>query len=267
MNLFLSHEAFNTLDSNHTVAEQIEYGIKAILGPESAFVLTTDKEEKELQKRDKEAAFKRMMERYQDIQGKLSITIRRCNPDRKNGWSYMRTLLRWMQLLQIIEPDMAYANELANQTDGYLKVQAYLKMYEDQAPEVVPGLLIHGRNPGWNHPDSAGCPILIETIPKACAGIDKDQEDVAKWVGDEETVGDDPLDNLRFGCMAYRDIESKIPFHEWMQREVEKHISPDEPDINLKIQAHMRARMKYESRNKGLEIHGSLPREAMALRG
>ena len=266
MNLFLSHEAFSSTDSHNTIAEQIEYGIKAILGPESAFVLTTNKDEKELQKLDKEAAFNQMMSRYRDIKGKLYITIRRCNADQMNGWSYMRSLLRWKELRTIIKPDMSYAQELAEQADGYLKVQAYMQMYEDQAPEVNPGLLIHGPNPGWGHADGKGCPILIETIPKACADLRKNQEKVAKWEGDDETVGDDPLDNVRFGCMAYRDIEAKVPFHEWMQREVEKHISPDEPDINLKIQAHMRARQKYDSQNKEFEIYGSLPREAMALR-
>ena len=253
MTIYLSHEAFSARDSSHSFAEQIGLGIQSILGPESAFVLTLSRDEKEFEKKDPERALRLMLQRKEELSGRLRITIRRCNPDRKAGWSFIRNMLRWQTMHEMVKPNLDYARELAAGADGYLKANAYMDMFKGQKPEVLPGVLIHDC-----------CPILIQAIPKACANPNK-PEDVLEWESDDNSIGDDPLDSFRFLLMAFRDHEDKVPFDVWVQQEVDKHL-PITSDINLRIQASNRARQKYERINPGTENIRILPRESMMLR-
>lgn len=266
MNLYLSHEAFSVRDGDKTIAEQIQTGIETILGPGSAFLLAMSEDEKELKKKDSSAALQALLHRREHFGANVKITVRRCIPDRVSGWSYLRTLLRWKPISMPIRPDAEYAKTLLSEPDGFVKYHAYLDMFKDQLDEVLPGLLIHGPNAALQGIDNAGCPILIETIPKLCCDVPRKPEDVRKFEGDEDNIGDDPADTLRFLVMGYQKIENDMPFPVWMQSEVGKYISEDETDINLRIQAAMRAQQKYDSEHKSFDVIPSLPRAALAAR-
>jgi len=261
ISLYLSHECFGKQGLPHSRAEQIQVG----LGPESAFILDWTDEERELRKNNPDLALQKLMQRRKQQTDYLRIVIRRCNPAREDGASYVRTLLRWKQIKQPAKPDMEYASSLMQQPDGYLKVQAYIDLFEKQKDEILPKVQIHGQNPGWDHTDNKGCQILIETIPKLMMDPDK-PETVMKFDSDDDTVGDDPWDSFRFGCMAYRDHESKVPFEEWMKAELARHVAPGETDMNLKVQAAMRATAKYEKKQKRPSTIPTMPRDAMAAR-
>jgi hypothetical protein len=251
--LYLSHEAFSARDREKTIADQIRYGIEMILGPGSAFLLALNEDEQQIKNTDPDAALRSMMRRREDVGDRVAITIRRCNPDRPAGWSYLRTLLRWEKIRNPVKPDYEWARKLLEGPDGNIKYAAYLDLFKDQSNEVLPGILIHDN-----------CPILIETIPKLISDP-KRSDDVLKFDGDEEAVGDDPADSLRFLAMAYQDHESKVPFQVWMEQEMEKYLPAGTDDINLKIQVVERARSRYLKQERK-ETGILLPRESMALR-
>jgi hypothetical protein len=259
LNVYMSHEAFSMRDRGKTLSEQFVTGCEAILGPGGAFCLQLTNEEKELEQRDPDAALRLLVRRREEFGNRVRVTVRRCNPDKKAGWSYFRTLLRWKRLKEHIEANEEHAKWLL-ENRGLIEYHAYLDMFNNQEPEILPGLLIHGPS---QHGD--GCPILIETIPKAQSNKDKPDE-VLEWHSDDDIIGDDPLDSARFLVMGHHDIEGKVPFPVWLEEEIAKHIPDGVQDINRRIQVARRQEEKYRKANDNVGFIESVPRECMSLR-
>jgi hypothetical protein len=253
MSLYLSADAFSTRDRTKTIAEQIQFGIQTILGPQSAFLLDLNQEEKSLKLRDPDAALRSLLDRRGEMAGRVAITIRRCNPDRVAGWSYLRTLLRWEKIQDPIKPDLEHARSLIEGPNGFVKYHTYMDLFKTQQPEVLPGMVIYDC-----------CPELIETIPKLISDPNN-RNDVMKFEGDEEEIGDDPADAVRYLVMGFHDQENQAPFPVWMEQEIDKFVAGDEGDINLRIQVARQAQQRYQKDNYQDAVL-TLPRECLALR-
>jgi hypothetical protein len=252
--LYLSRDCFSVRDRDKTIAEQIKFGIDTILGPDAAFVLAFSRDEAELSKEQPDAALELMLRRRTEVGNRMCITLRMSNPDRVAGWGYVRRMLRWKKIRPLVKPDMEYARRLIEGPMGYVKYHQYLDLFNNERPEVVPGVIIH---------DS--CPVLIETIPRLL--IDKDKpEDALKFNASDDEFGDDVLDCWRTLLMAHQQHESKVPYPVWIEQELEKVLPAGAGgDINLRIQAAMKAEERYK------KLHPQarpmlLPRECLAMR-
>lgn len=254
MTLYLSHDAFSARDRTKTIAEQIQRGIETILGPGSTFLLALNERERELERTNPDAALNSLVQRHEMVSGRASITIRRCNPDRVAGWSYLRTLFRWKAIEDPVTPDLAFAGRLFQEDNGYFRYQAYMDMFKGQKPEVLPGIWIHDC-----------CPVLIETIPKLITDP-KNLEDVLKFDSTDDSVGDDPAESLRFLALAFHDHEVKVPYPVWVGQQVEKFLPAGCADINLKNQIAMAAEDRYRKENSQQSTL-LLPRAALGMRG
>jgi hypothetical protein len=142
------------------------------------------------------------------------------------------------------------------QTRGIVAYQKYMQMFSAQTDEVLPRVRIHDL-----------CPILIETIPKLISDYPNNPEDVRKFDSTETTIGDDPADAFRYGCMGFRDHESKVPREVYIGEEIDRiaALNPQDQDFNMKILVSMQAQRRYDKQNNASE-ECVLLRDAMLAR-
>lgn len=202
--MYLSPDAFSKTDDARTRAEQLEAGIKEILGPMGALLLRYNEDEKEALKRDPKMAALRFEQRKQEFSGKLCIAIKAANNNRIDGWSYMRDLMRFRPVLTNLKPDQEHLKlVLANR--GVEAYEAELAAWRELKPEVLPKVKL------W----------------RICAGLDRflriaehdvapRAEDVRKWNAEDGVGGDDCGDGARYGLVAYREIEAVMPKSYWI---------------------------------------------------
>ena len=184
--LHLSPDAFalrKAYDEPRTRAQQIEAGIRSVLGPQGAFILHYNEDEKAMEQRDSAAAQAAFERRKRAQAGKLCIMIQRAKDARLDGWDYMKSLLRFRPIQTQIEPD---ANHLAQiyQTRGHAAYEAELARYAKQTPEVVPGVQI------WKT-----CRGLDRCLQSAMHDEGPKAEDVRKFDAEDGQNGDDELDS------------------------------------------------------------------------
>lgn len=203
--LHLSPDAFNKQDARNSIAQQVQAGIMAVLGPGSAFILRQNEEEKDLAQRNPEAAQRLFDQRRMQETGNVCISLVRANHDRPAGAAFIRDLLRWRPSLVPVEPDVAYAKMLY-ETKGLVAYSEYLSRFKGVKAEVLPKIQVWQRN-GEGQP---GCPRLIRTFPML-QHDPKHVEDVLKVDAEGGQGGDDPYDGFRYGAMAAKDLEKTIP--------------------------------------------------------
>jgi hypothetical protein len=104
--------------------------------------------------------------------------------------------------------------------DSPTRAEQYLKLYQNQGPEVLPMLQIWQPSPDlgpyW------GCPMLIRAIPKAHHEDKpgKNPEDVlsSHWDGSDE------CDSARYLLMGLQDVPAQEPFEDFRDRQVESYM-------------------------------------------
>lgn len=197
MTMYLSPDAFNTVDEGSRRVNSIAAGIQAVLGAGSAVVLEMNEDERRLRDKDPEAAFAALNRRRAEVSGEYCITIVRANNDRIDGWNYCHEMLRWRPAMSAGKPDMNVIRSLRTEPHGEDLVRRYLKAF-DQAPEVLPRVLVHSR-----------CARLKETIPGMVYDPHR-PEDMLK------VDGDDPVDSWRYGMIAHRDMQNQMPFSHYV---------------------------------------------------
>jgi hypothetical protein len=183
-----------------------------------------------------------------------SIWFTRANNAREAGWELIRGLLRYQPLRRKAEPDLEFADSILR-TKGIVAYQKYMQMFADERNEVLPRLRIHDK-----------CGILIETIPKLISDYPTNPEDVKKFDSTETTIGDDPADSLRYGCMGFKDFESKVPREIYIGEEIDRIAAqnPQDADFNMKILIAQQAQRRYDKQNASEEC--ILLRDAMLAR-
>lgn len=256
LRMYLSPDAFSTRDRNNMIADQIMTGIRTILGPGSSTLMAFTSQEQELSKTDMKTALAMREERLEisKISGN-SIWITPANPDQRAGWSFMRNMFRWSPLGKTAVPDEDFANRLMREK-GVLAYQEYFAKFASQAEEILPRTLIHDC-----------CPILIDTIPKLICDP-KRPEVVKKFDSSETDIGDDPADAYRYGLMAYRDHEHKIPLSVWLPNEVEQIAQRCNigDDMTRRVMVARAAEARYRKLNMGADRPIAVPRDAISLR-
>lgn len=250
MNLWLSHEAFaTTIKGDRTIADDVKSGIESILGPSSAFVMRAITKDTEGMPADQ--ALNEMLRRRDELGGRLKVTIHRVRYGkgvRATGFSFLRTLLRFKAVTDIVVPNQEYLEELRSSDNGHIKAEQYIGMFSNQSQQALPRLWIHDC-----------CPVLADTIPRARPDPD-DLEDVEKFHSSDSTVGDDPLDALRFLVMAYKDVENTTPYRERLREEVER-FTVQSDGIFDKYMAAIRAAGKLKAQD-AQPLSYNIPRES-----
>lgn len=253
---YLSPDAFQVRDKDHMISDQIAYGVQRILGPGSSVIMEFTPQELAISKLDAPGALRLREDRLasSELDGS-SIWFTRANNDRKAGWEYLRGLFRYQPLRRKAEPDLTYADQILT-TKGIVAYQKYMALFAAQNDEVLPRVRIHDN-----------CPILIETIPKLISDYPTNPEDVRKFDSTETTIGDDPADSFRYGCMGYKDYESKVPREVFIEEEINRIAgqNPQDQDYNMKILIAQQAQQRYDKQNNAAETC-ILWRDAMLAR-
>jgi hypothetical protein len=136
--IWLSPDAFSKIDEPRTRAEQIEAGIKSVLGPYGAFLLHYNDEERALAARDEKAASIAFEIRRKSQAGRVCILVRKANThDRLGRFAYVRDLLRWRPLITETKPDPAYLAAIYERS-GLAAYEAELAKHANRKPEVLP---------------------------------------------------------------------------------------------------------------------------------
>jgi hypothetical protein len=196
--IYLSPDAFQRRDARNTIAQQIEVGMRMVLGPEAVFLVDYSDEERQMSTED---AVKSLQSRRDSQRDKVQITIERANDDRLGGWQYVRKMLRWwpMKPKGNAKPDEATIRAILKMSDGPRRYQEYMAQFQMES-EVLPLLQIHD---------------CCTELPKgllAARHDEKKPEDVKKEDGDDE------IDSLRYLLMGHRKQTVIIPKGEHVSR-------------------------------------------------
>jgi hypothetical protein len=197
----LSPDAFSKTDASKTKAEQIADGIKAVLGPYGALLMRYNDEERHAMARDPKIA-QQMFERRKEehSRGQLMIALRPANTDRVAGWSYIRGLLRWRPVVTETQDQLKQRLLEVFERSGVEAYERELKRADVGGPEILPKMLL------WRC-----CTEAIRGLAEAQTDEPPRSEDVRKWDAIDGVGGDDGIDSLRHGCMAFKEVETTMP--------------------------------------------------------
>lgn len=200
MSLYISPDAFDTRDETHTVAERIAAGIESVLGAGSALIMKMNEEERQMAQRDPERAEQMHSRRLLQSSGKYGIAIHPANNNRVGGADYIRELLRFTPS-EVGVFDAEFARSLISKPRGERLYQEYMDRFKQAEERPLPGIHIHDC-----------CPAIIEVLP-SLVHDPKRPEDVCKIDAEagNDTHGDDPYDGFRYGVMAHRSVQNRVP--------------------------------------------------------
>ncbi len=219
--IHLGSDAFSKTDVTKTKAEQMEAGIKEVLGPYGAILLKFNEEEKMVLQRDSHRARLLFEHRKEQLQGHICIALKPVYVDRIAAWGYCRDLLRFRPAVLNLQTD--------DERDAYLKqvfAEEGIESYELQKsamrnikPEVLPKMQI------WDVcRELDRCIRAAQHDTRADSDLSRPskREDVLKFNADENGEGgDDPLESWRNGCIAFKELEGSMPLSEWVDQQVE----------------------------------------------
>ena len=196
--LFLSHDAFGNRGEGRTQAEQIEAGIRRVLGSTGSLLLDLPVAD------DAERDFFRAAADRQQCRILVSRPFSR---KRVDGWSFIRILMKWKDSgakdARTINPD--HVRRLMESGDQEALTE-YLRGLEDRSGEVLPKLVISDK-----------CRVLKDALSTLVYDTDgKNPEDVKKT----ETIEDDAADAFRYLCVGYRKIAERLPRSVFMQQRI-----------------------------------------------
>lgn len=201
--IHMGADVFSKTDVVKTKAEQIEAGIREVLGPYGAILLKYDENEQEAMRRDPQMAKRMFDARRKSLNGQICIALKPIYFDRVAAWGYVRDMLRFRPAVMDLQTP--------EQRDKYLRQvleDEGLEAYERQAadlrqikPEILPKLQI------WK-----ACKELDRCLRAAMHNTSGDsdpskpsrREDVMKFNADPITGegGDDALECLSPGTMV-----------------------------------------------------------------
>lgn len=198
LTIYLSPDAYQRRDARNTIAQQIEVGMRLVLGSDAVFLVDYNEDERAMSIED---ALKSLERRREAQKGKIAITIERANTDRKAGWMYIRKLLRWWPIKTASgrQPDEKVVRAILRMPDATRRYAEYMSQFETQQ-EVLPLLQIHD---------------CCTSLPKgilAARHSESDPEDVLK------EDGDDRADALRYLLMGHRKQQVELPKGEFVSR-------------------------------------------------
>lgn len=209
--VFLGADAFLKDDAGKTKAQQLEAGIKEVLGPYGAILLKYNESEQEAMLHDKKRAQMMFELRREELQGHMCIALKPAYFDRVAAWSYLRDWLRFRPAvlpLQTQDQRDAYLRDVYT-TQGPMAYELQAAAVKELKPEILPKVQI------WDV-----CRGAIRCLEAAqhddSAGDDphktSKREDVRKFNADNEGKnGDDELESIRNLAVGFQEIETIMP--------------------------------------------------------
>lgn len=198
--LYISPDAFNKTSSEKTRAEQMEMGIKEVLGPYGAMLLRFNNDERDVMRRDSALAQRMFEQRRLEFAGKMGIAIKSANDDRKDGCDYINQLLRFRPVLTETEEELKKRLQETFSRGGVEAYERELAKARQTGPEILPKVQI------W-----AVCRELDRCLKEAVRGEPPKNEEYVKFNAIDGEGGDDALDDFRYGCMGYKEIQTTMP--------------------------------------------------------
>lgn len=220
--IHLGADAFSRTDDTKTKAQQIEAGIREVLGPYGALLLKFDEDEKDLLKRDPKRARMMFDLRQKDLAGHIRIALKPCYVDRPTAWGYVREWLRFKPAVMQLQTDGEREEYLRN-----VMAQEGSEAYEIQAaamralkPETLPKVIIWDVCTGLDRClKAAQHDTRADNDPSRVSK----REDVLKFNADENGEnGDDELESFRNGVIAYQELEVTMPEGHWVNQRVQE---------------------------------------------
>lgn len=226
--IHLGADAFSKTDIEKTIAEQMQAGIREVLGPYGGILLKYDEVEREMMLRDRKRAQQMFDRRISELQGRMALALKPCYIDRIAAWDYFREMLRFRPAVLNLHSD----EEREEYLKQVLKEQGR-EAYEFQAekirnlkPEILPKIKI------WE--SCSGLDRCLKVAQKDMRNEDDPTKmsksgDVLKFNSDSEGLnGDDELDSARNAIVAYKEIETTMPLsyfvNEKMAQAQEDHV-------------------------------------------
>lgn len=214
--IHIGADAFSKTDDVKTKAQQMEAGIKEVLGPYGALILKYDEDEKEVMRRDPKRAQMMFNLRQKQLDGRMCIVLKPVYVDRITAWGYVRDWLRFRPAvlpLQTPEEREQYLRDtLAAEGREVYEIQA--AALRALKPEILPKVAI------WDK--CVGLDRCLKAAQHDTRGDDdpariSKREDVLKFNSDENGEnGDDELESFRNGAIAFKEIEVQIPESRWV---------------------------------------------------
>jgi hypothetical protein len=219
--IHLGSDAFAHSDETKTIAELMAAGIQHVLGPFGALLLKYNEDENEVMMRDPKRAKMLFERRKSELQGHMFIALKPVYVDRVKAWAHLREWLRFrpaiLQLQTEEQRDEYLRAVLAEQ--GSVAYELQLAELKNIKPEILPKVQF------WSH-----CTEIDRCLKSAQRDTSADgdpsrqskREDVLKFNADDEGKnGDDALESVRNGCLAFQDIKVEIPREYWVSEQVE----------------------------------------------
>lgn len=209
--IYMGEDLFRTLDATKTRAQEMEAGIKEVLGPMGALVLRYDDTERAIAQRDPTRAAAIFAARRKEFIGQMCIALKPIHIVAEDAWAYFRDIFRFRPVNIIFkkEEDKQQYLEDILKTDGREAYEIHSQALKDQKPEILPKIAI------WPN-----CKELERCLRTAQVD-DRADNDPAKETkrniplkrnADENGKdGDDALDSGRNLILAYKEIQTEIP--------------------------------------------------------
>ncbi len=198
--LYVSPDAFSKQSFEKTRAEQLEMGVKEVLGPYGAIMLRFNEHERDAMLRDPARASAMFAQRRAEFGGKMGIAIKAANNNRAFGCDYINQLLRFRPTLRETVEELG---ERLTATYG----RSGLEAYEDaRAKARLAGVEILPRVQIW-----AICRELDRCLKQAIRADPPNEDEYLKFDAVDGQDGDDALEDFRYGCMGFKEVETAIP--------------------------------------------------------
>ncbi len=256
--IHLGADAFNKTDDVRTKAQQIEAGIKEVLGPYGAFLMKYDDEERAANSvfRDPKLARRMFEARREDMAGHIHIVLKPAYIDRVAAWGYIRDWLRFKPAvldLQTPEDREKYLRDVLA-TEGMEAYELQAAALKKVGPEVLPKVAIWEVCKGL---DRCLKVAMHDTRADNDPAKPSKREDVLKFNADENGEnGDDELESFRNGVVAFKEIETTMPQSFWVaermaaiQEQQQVQLGTQITDINRLIQMQTAQAALYGQQN------------------
>ena len=229
--IYLGQDLFRTIDATKTRAEEMEGGIKEVLGPMGAIVLRYDDTERAIAQRDPARAAAIFAARRKEFVGQMCIALKPIHIVAEDAWAYTRDIFRFRPVNIVFKTELEKQQYLDDilKTDGREAYEIHAQALKDQKPEILPKLLI------W--PNCKGLDRCLRTTQVD----DRADNDLAKETkrnvplkrnaDDQGKDGDDELDSFRNLVVAYKEIQTEIPKSYFVSEKLTNAVAQHEKDF------------------------------------
>ncbi|MEN6537695.1 MAG: hypothetical protein ABFD89_28855 [Bryobacteraceae bacterium] len=201
--LYVSPDAFAKTSSQKTEAEMVAMGIQEVLGPYGAMLMRFNAEERSMLASSAERARMMFDARKEQFKGAMGIALKPADDARKAGCAYITHLLQFRPTLIETEQELKERLQSTFSRSGVEAYERELSKAKVADPDPLPRIQV------W-----PCCTELIRCMGEAVRGeAEKGQktEEYLKWDAVDGVGGDDALDDFRYGCMGYKEVEKTIP--------------------------------------------------------